>query len=60
MWCGLDGCGTCEGQLRPLDVLSTSDSTLVTGPHHLIIDTNVALHQARIGSIRSQTFHVRE
>ncbi|XP_037798557.1 exosome complex exonuclease RRP44-like, partial [Penaeus monodon] len=45
VWCGLDGCGMCEGDYRPLDTLSTSDSTLVRNPHHIIIDTNVALHQ---------------
>ncbi|KAK7024218.1 exosome catalytic subunit dis3 [Halocaridina rubra] len=48
VWCGLDGCGMCEGELRPLDVLTTSDSSLVKEPHHLIIDTNVALHQADV------------
>lgn len=45
VWCGLDGCGACEGDKRPLEMLTTSDSTLVTEPHHLIVDTNVALHQ---------------
>ncbi|XP_042873183.1 exosome complex exonuclease RRP44-like [Penaeus japonicus] len=45
VWCGLDGCGMCEGDCRPLDVLDTSDSTLVQKPHYIIIDTNVALHQ---------------
>ncbi|KAK4310588.1 hypothetical protein Pmani_017844 [Petrolisthes manimaculis] len=45
IWCGLDGCGSCEMEDAILEVQNTSDSTLVPQPHHLMIDTNVALHQ---------------
>ncbi|KAK3871019.1 hypothetical protein Pcinc_023815 [Petrolisthes cinctipes] len=45
IWCGLDGCGSCEMEDAILEVHNTSDSTLVPQPHHLMIDTNVALHQ---------------
>lgn len=55
VWCGLDGCGSCEGEERPLDVLTTSDSSLVRKPHHLIIDTNVALHQIDVLAHDSMT-----
>ncbi|XP_068223544.1 exosome complex exonuclease RRP44-like [Palaemon carinicauda] len=55
VWCGLDGCGSCEGDARPLDMLTTSDSTLVREPHHLLIDTNVALHQIDVLSHDSIT-----
>ncbi|CAL4156656.1 unnamed protein product, partial [Meganyctiphanes norvegica] len=50
VWCGLRGCEVCsisssDLDTRPLEFLETSQSDLVKKPHHLIIDTNVALHQ---------------
>ncbi|XP_071531275.1 exosome complex exonuclease RRP44 [Panulirus ornatus] len=48
VWCGLDGCGSCESEEPVLDMLITSDSSLVPHPHHILIDTNVALHQVDV------------
>ncbi|KAG7165259.1 Exosome complex exonuclease RRP44-like 1, partial [Homarus americanus] len=45
IWCGLDGCGICKIEEPTLDVITSNDSSLVALPHHIIIDTNVALHQ---------------
>ena len=45
IFCGLKSCDICTGDKKPLQDLSSSPSDLICTPHHIIIDTNVALHQ---------------
>ncbi|XP_076065936.1 exosome complex exonuclease RRP44-like protein Dis3 [Oratosquilla oratoria] len=45
VYCGLEGCGQCEGDNRPLEIVTHSESSLMKTGHLLFIDTNVALHQ---------------
>ncbi|MCL4130362.1 UNVERIFIED_CONTAM: hypothetical protein GTU68_040344, partial [Idotea baltica] len=45
VWCGYDKCTVCKGNNRVLENLTEIKSNLVPFPHHLVIDSNVAIHQ---------------
>ncbi|XP_069960706.1 exosome complex exonuclease RRP44-like [Cherax quadricarinatus] len=45
VWCGLAGCGICKAEQPVLEMVNSSNSTLVPLAHFILIDTNVALHQ---------------
>ncbi|KAB7507513.1 Exosome complex exonuclease RRP44 [Armadillidium nasatum] len=45
VWCGLQACTVCEGDIRPLQILSEVKSNIIPFPHHILIDSNVAIHQ---------------
>ena len=45
VWCGVKGCGVCKQQDPPLEGCPVVNSDLCPGPHYLLPDTNVVLHQ---------------
>jgi len=45
IWCGADGCYSCNQQQPVLSSLPESLSTLCSFPHYLVLDTNCILHQ---------------
>ena len=51
VWCGASHCLNCgqTEQENLLDSTPHSASKLCSFPHYLLLDTNVVLHQVRIG-----------
>ncbi|KAA0201851.1 hypothetical protein HAZT_HAZT003167 [Hyalella azteca] len=45
VWCSVAGCQQCKNEASSLNPVPESPSNLVSEPHVLVIDTNIALHQ---------------
>ena len=47
IWCSIEGCDECNDENPVLEKLPSCVSKLVDGPHFILPDTNVILHQVQ-------------